>query len=1826
MRRKQPSRRHAVIGISVAAFCFLVVSVVVPLSGVTSPVLVDSRVFGAVGEQRATSVAFTGGRIHLAHNNGSAGVVQLYAPTQGLPLAGGAGIGFTSVAGITPAPSGGTIAVGNCIPPTCGAQDNVGIETKIGIFGFNAAGNMLFAKSANIFAYRGTESLVAVDTAIEGGNPFYYAVGYGEPCQFALNIFAKFDGSGNLISRATEPGLEPDFTTSCAVQGPFGSAAADDLVVTTNGVYVAGASASRPGEDGVLRPVILRYDTSLNRLWKQRYIDVAGQLLAITEDNGALYAAGYANVGGSQQFLIQKYDFNGTRLWSQTSGGSGSDVLHDIMMLNGRLFAVGRSNSPGTDSFDGMLTEYDPVNGSVLTGTAFGGPLDQSLNGLTTDGIDLYVAGESRVAANGNEAVLLRYSISGPSPTTTTVTAAPSPSVYGQNVTFTAAVSGATAVSQGTVTFRESGVIVSGPTNLDASGKASYSSSSLSASPHQITAEYSGHAAFAASAGSITHTITKAGSLIALASSANPSVSGQGITLTATVTPVAPGGGTPAGLVQFRDGGINIGDAVSLTSGVASIQTPLGVGNHSITADYLGDQGFNPSTTNLAQTINRGDTSTIVTTAPNPSLAGQGVTFTATVTAKPPAVGVPTGSVQFKDNGSPFGGPTPVNFGVATSFPFNLGVGSHAITAEFSGDFNFNPSIGGATHVVNKADTTTTLFSSPNPSNATNSIFFSAHVSAAAGSVNEGSVTIREGAAVIAGPFFVDGGGNANFNVSTLSAGTHALVAEYSGSLNFNASNSATHTHVVNALTPFININTGFFTYDGNPHPASATVSGQNGAFVNGTVSLTYSPGGASEPVNAGDYGVTATFTSADPNYANVVVSTGANQFVRINKRQPQLSVIGGAFPYDGLQHPASAVATGIGGSPVSGTFAISYSPGGGVVPRLPGFYGVNATFTSADSNYQSGGMAFGNIQINRPAAIVSVPADITVEAHAGQDSAQVSFVVTAHDVDGSLTPNCSPGSGSFFNSGTTTVTCRAQGVNSSQGFASFEVTVTEPTLESIAVRTADGESSASINVNATTQFVATATFSNGETLSTAGEPGNGGSGGGSDPGGSGPGGGGSAAGAGFWNIHFAPGLDVSACGGSGGGPSFSSQSISVGPNGVINNTQWSPGTPSVNVTGQLTPNVQVTLTLSCIDDPAITTTANLPWQTTSFDGSITFGGHTTNAHVTGWSSQPSLPTAAFASGAATVGDTLYVVGGSVNGAPSGLVQAFDLISRTWSSLEPMSPREGPGVAALNGRLYAAGGRTTGGAATNTLQRFDPASNAWVMLSPMSTARAGLQLVAANGKLYAVGGGAADGTPLNTVEQYDPVADQWIAGAPMSSARMSFAAGALNNGMTIIAAGGGGSSVELYDIGTNTWSSGSPLQASMAAGVTIANRFYVATQCGSFVYRPAAGAVTEGWAIMPGMLNPRAAFAVAAGGDVMFAAGGFTGSNPPSALAAFDALSTPAPGDLFYNEAGAGMPCSGSGGGGDDDDDGEGPAWRIVDPVTHLPSPVATIDAQGLATGITPGTVLVVAEFGGVSCLDSNGCATLTVLDSEPPTIMAPPDVIVEATSADGAIADPGQATATDNLGPVSITRSPQGNQFALGTTTITWRATDGGGNVAEATQLVRVVDTTRPALSIPGNISVDATSPQGATVVYSASATDSVDGSVPVICSKPSGSVLPIGTTTVSCTATDASGNSTSGSFTVLVQAAAAQVGQLIVTVQNFNLQQGISNSLDAKLQNVLEALNGATTGNSVAVCNQLGAFINETMAQSGKKLTVAQANQLIATAQQIQAVIGCQ
>ena len=143
---------------------------------------------------------------------------------------------------------------------------------------------------------------------------------------------------------------------------------------------------------------------------------------------------------------------------------------------------------------------------------------------------------------------------------------------------------------------------------------------------------YSGDTAFATSSSApLTQAVNQDASSTTVTSSANPSVYGQPVTFTATVSAKAPGSGTPTGTVAFFDGTTPLGTETLDAGGVATCTTTafqLGVGNgQSITAVYGGDGNFTASTSNtLKQTVNKDSTTTGVISSGNTSVYGQSVT------------------------------------------------------------------------------------------------------------------------------------------------------------------------------------------------------------------------------------------------------------------------------------------------------------------------------------------------------------------------------------------------------------------------------------------------------------------------------------------------------------------------------------------------------------------------------------------------------------------------------------------------------------------------------------------------------------------------------------------------------------------------------------------------------------------------------------------------------------------------------------------------------------------------------------------------------------------------------------------------------------------------------------------------------------------------------------------------------------------------------------------------------------------------------------------------------------------------------------------------
>ena len=158
-------------------------------------------------------------------------------------------------------------------------------------------------------------------------------------------------------------------------------------------------------------------------------------------------------------------------------------------------------------------------------------------------------------------------------------------------------------------------------------------------------------------------------------------------------------------------------------------------------------------------------------------------------------------------------------------------------------------------------------------------------------------------------------------------------------------------------------------------------------------------------------------------------------------------------------------------------------------------------------------------------------------------------------------------------------------------------------------------------------------------------------------------------------------------------------------------------------------------------------------------------------------------------------------------------------------------------------------------------------------------------------------------------------------------------------------------------------------------------------------------------------------------------------------------------------------------------------------------------------------------------------------IDKTSPVLALPDDIVVEQASADGAIAT-FTVTATDNLdpNPVATADPPSGSTFPLGATTVTCTATDDAGHEATGTFTVTVVDTTPPVLTVSGDITVEQATADGTVVEWQCEATDICDADVGMVCVPSSGSVFPLGATTVTCTATDESGNVTTGTFTVTV------------------------------------------------------------------------------------------
>ncbi|HVM51511.1 MAG TPA: HYR domain-containing protein [Candidatus Acidoferrum sp.] len=189
-------------------------------------------------------------------------------------------------------------------------------------------------------------------------------------------------------------------------------------------------------------------------------------------------------------------------------------------------------------------------------------------------------------------------------------------------------------------------------------------------------------------------------------------------------------------------------------------------------------------------------------------------------------------------------------------------------------------------------------------------------------------------------------------------------------------------------------------------------------------------------------------------------------------------------------------------------------------------------------------------------------------------------------------------------------------------------------------------------------------------------------------------------------------------------------------------------------------------------------------------------------------------------------------------------------------------------------------------------------------------------------------------------------------------------------------------------------------------------------------------------------------------------------------------------------------------------------------------------------TAMSLGTNQVVLSAFDVSGNVTNLTNTVIVADTTAPVITLLGDNPL-TNECHAPFADPG-ATAEDNCaGAVAVTTNSTVNPDSVGVYTIDYVASDPSGNTATNTRTVYVVDTTPPAISCPANIAVVTMDPTGATVSFSVTALDNCDPSPSVVAMPASGSFFLAGTNTVTAYAYDASGNTNTCSFLVMVDRA---------------------------------------------------------------------------------------
>ena len=602
--------------------------------------------------------------------------------------------------------------------------------------------------------------------------------------------------------------------------------------------------------------------------------------------------------------------------------------------------------------------------GSVLTFNTVGNLCTFGVDFAPTS-VGMHILGTVTAASDaGNSPGIIHLSgqVLTVQPTTISLASSQNPSLIGTSVTFTATISAGGNNTTGTLTFLNNGTAIAGCISVaeGSNHMAACTTAALPLGSNAITASYSGDANDAAGVSPAVQEVVKQPATIVLTASPNPAVITASVTLNATVTAAT---GTPSGTVTFYDGATAIGSANLNGAGVAPFSTSsLAVGTRSLTAQYSGDASNAAGTSpTFSEVIQQAATTTTLGSSNSPATVGTTVTFTATVTSADGLV--PTGTVAFMSGATVLGNGNVNSNGTATLALSTLSPATYPIVAVYSGDTDDAGSSSAAlAEIIQQIPTATTLVASTNPVSTGATLNLSVAVAATGGSTNggvlSGNVTFSEGATVY-GTVGINSAGDTILPLTTLSAGTHFIVASYAGNTNYAASTSALLNEVVLSTATITTLSsTATTTLAGEPAVFTAIVS-TNTATPTGSV--TFEEGGVSigqAQLNAQGVATFSTTALAVGTGIITAVYGGNGNYNASTSAALQHSVVL-ATPALVLTGPNTAVNAGTtfgltatlssNGAAPSGTLTLS---NGGVT--------VSAKSVSADGSFSFSNLAFG--------------------------------------------------------------------------------------------------------------------------------------------------------------------------------------------------------------------------------------------------------------------------------------------------------------------------------------------------------------------------------------------------------------------------------------------------------------------------------------------------------------------------------------------------------------------------------------------------------------------------------------------------------------------------------------------------------------------------------------------------------------------------------------------------------------------------------------------------------------------------------------------------